>query len=95
MRSGLALCLALLSLAATTSARAEDAESCPVPASLLSTESSLTKVADAVESGHPLAILVVGSRSSSINGSDDSAYPARLQVALKEKFPAATGDVSV
>ncbi|MBV9531293.1 MAG: SGNH/GDSL hydrolase family protein [Bradyrhizobium sp.] len=94
MRSGLAVCLALLALAATTVARAEDAESCPVSASLLSTESSLTKVADAVDRGHPLSILVVGSRSSSINGSEADAYPARLQVALKEKLPAATVDVS-
>jgi uncharacterized protein GlcG (DUF336 family) len=94
MRSALALWLALLALAATTVARAEDAESCPVPASLLSTESSLTKVADAVERGRPLSILVVGSRSSSINGSEDDAYPARLQVALKEKLPAATVEVS-
>ena len=37
----------------------------------------------------PLTILVVGSRSSTIASAEASAYPARLQAALKEK-PAAT-----
>ena len=65
--------------------RAEDAPaSCEVPDYLLSSESALAKAADAVKSGHPLNILVVGSRSSTINGSEAGAYPARLQAALKE-----------
>ena len=41
-------------------------QSCEVPAYLLTSESPLPKVADAVKSGHPLDILVVGSRSSTI-----------------------------
>ena len=40
------------------------------PDYLLSSESALPKVADAVKSGHPLDILVVGSRSSTINTSE-------------------------
>ena len=45
------------------------------------------RVAEAVKSGQPLNILVVGSRSSTIPAAEGSAYPARLQVALKEKLP--------
>ena len=62
MRSGLLLGLALMILVAGAAfARAEEAETCPVPASLLATESSLPKVAEAVNSGRPLDILVIGS----------------------------------
>ena len=90
MRPGAALVLALLAaVAACGAARAEDAaETCKIPDSLLSTESRLPKVEDTVKSGHALNVLVVGSRSSTINGAQDSAYPARLQAALKEKLPA-------
>jgi hypothetical protein len=78
------------------SARAEDAPpNCEVPAYLLSSESSLPKVAEAVNSGKPLNILVVGSRSSSIASSEASAYPARLQAMLKEKLPSVPISLSV
>ena len=53
-------------------------QACEVPAYLLSTDSSLPKVADAVKNGQPLNILVVGSRSSTIAASDGSAYPAQV-----------------
>jgi hypothetical protein len=77
-------------------ARAEDApQSCEVPAYLLTSESALPKVADAVKSGHPLDILVVGSRSSTINTSDGSAYPGRLQAMLRESLPSVPVNVSV
>jgi GDSL-like Lipase/Acylhydrolase family len=93
---GLSIGLALLALVAGASvARAEEAESCPVPASMLATESPLPKVADAAKGGRPLDILVIGSRSSAIGGSQDGAYPARLQAALKEKLPAVTINLSV
>jgi hypothetical protein len=76
--------------------RAEDAPaSCEVPDYLLSSESALAKAADAVKSGHPLNILVIGSRSSTINGSEAGAYPARLQAALKEKLPSIPVNVSL
>jgi hypothetical protein len=89
MRSGVILSLVLLGLvSAATVLRAEDSpQSCDVPDSLLATESSLNRVADAVKSGLVLDILVVGSRSSTIVSSDSSAYPARLQAALKERLP--------
>jgi lysophospholipase L1-like esterase len=77
-------------------ARAEDTpQSCEVPAYLLTSESRLSKVADAVKSGGPLNVLVVGSRSSTIAASETSAYPAKLQAMLKEKLPAVEINVSV
>ena len=76
--------------------RAEDApQNCDVPAYLLQSESPLPKVTDAVKSGHPLEILVLGSRSSTINMSEGSAYPGRLQALLREKLPSVTVNVSV
>ena len=99
MKSNSGAILGLMMLAglwAAASARAEEApQSCEVPDYLLTTESTLPKVADAVKSGHPLDILVVGSRSSTIITSDGSAYPGRLQAALKEKLPAVAVNVSV
>jgi hypothetical protein len=99
MKSNSGAILGLIILAglwAAAPARAEEApKSCEVPDYLVSSESALPKVADAVKSGHPLDILVVGSRSSTINMSDGSAYPDRLQAALKEKLPAVAVNVSV
>ena len=95
--SGAVLALSLLAgLAAAGLARAEDApQTCDVPAYLLSTESGLPKVAEAVKNGRPLTILVVGSRSSTIAASADSAYPAKFQAALKEKLPSIPINLSV
>jgi hypothetical protein len=65
---------------------------------LLASESTLPKVANAIKGGHSLDILVLGSRSSTINttnASEASAYPARLQVMLKEKLPSIAVNVSV
>jgi hypothetical protein len=99
MKSNSAAVLGLILLAGVStmaSARAEDAaQPCDVPAYLLTSESALPKVADAVKSGHSLDILVIGSRSSTIPTSEASAYPARLQAALKEKLPSITVNVSV
>jgi hypothetical protein len=99
MKSNSASVLGLMLLAGFLSAapaRAEDAApSCDVPAYLLSTESSLPKVAEAIKKGSPLEILVVGSRSSTINTGDGSAYPGRLQALLKEKLPNVPVNVSV
>src|SRR5712671_1769708 len=95
--SGVILGLTLLAgLLASAPARAEDApQSCEVPAYLLTSESALPKVSDAVKTGHPLDILVVGSRSSTINTSEASAYPARLQAMLRDKLPSVAVNVSV
>jgi hypothetical protein len=69
--------------------------SCEVPAYLLSSDSTLTHVADAIKSSNPLNVLVVGSRSSTIVSSEGSAYPAKLQAMLKEKLPAVPVTLSV
>jgi hypothetical protein len=74
---------------------ADAPKSCEVPDSLLSTESQLPKVADAVKNGRPLDILIVGSRSSTILGSEASAYPARLQVSLQERLAKAAVNISL
>jgi hypothetical protein len=99
MKSNPKAVLGLLLLAGVLTggrARAEDAaQSCDVPAYLLTTESTLPKVADAIKSGHSLDILVIGSRSSTIAASDASAYPGRLQAALKAKMPSVTVNLSV
>jgi hypothetical protein len=86
----------LAGLAATGFVRAEDApQTCEVPAYLLTSENSLPKVTEAVKKGQPLTILVVGSRSSSIPSLEASAYPARLQAALKERLPTLPINLSV
>jgi hypothetical protein len=99
MRSDFRAVLGLTLLAGCLTAgwaRAEDApQTCEVPAYLLSSESSLPRVADAVKSGKPLSILVIGSRSSTIPTSEASAYPARLQAMLKEKLPSVPVSLSV
>jgi hypothetical protein len=79
----------LAALLTLVPARAEDGPGCTVPAYLLATESSLTKVAAAVKASKPLNILVIGSGSSALAGSDgvNAAYPARLEAALREKLP--------
>lgn len=91
---GLSMLVACL---ATGAARAEDtAHSCDVPAYLLSSESTLPKVEQALKADHRLEILVVGSRSSTIGMSDGAAaYPARLQAALHEKLPTVAVNVTV
>ena len=60
---------------------------CELPSYLLTSESQLPKVADAVKAGKPLEILVIGSRSTTIPSSESSSYPARLEAILKEKLP--------
>ena len=102
MKSSSRAILSLTMLAgflAAGSVRAENAPAaCEVPPYLLTSESVLPKVADAIKGGHPLNILVVGSRSSTINisnTSDPSAYPGRLQAVLREKLPSVAVNVSI
>jgi GDSL-like lipase/acylhydrolase family protein len=111
MRSGTLALAVIVAFAAATPVRAEDAqqapqpspsptaqgsiEGCDVPDNLLATDSVLQKVTDTVKAGKPLDILVIGSRSSTIPQSEASAYPARLQVALKEALPNVTVNLSV
>jgi hypothetical protein len=95
--SGAMLGLAMLAgLLTAGPACAEDSpQTCEVPEYLLTSESALPTVMEAVKNRHALDILVVGSRSSTINGSEASAYPARLQAALKQKLPAVAVNLTV
>ncbi|MEW6767129.1 MAG: SGNH/GDSL hydrolase family protein [Pseudomonadota bacterium] len=81
--------LAIAILFAGHPAFAEEDAGCTVPAYLLTTESQLTKVADAIKTRKQLDILVVGSGSSLLAGPDGVAasYPARLEASLRAKFP--------
>jgi hypothetical protein len=89
-------CAVLVACLAAGAARAEDAQSCDVPSSLLASESTLPKVEQALKNDHKLEILVVGSRSSTIGTSDgNAAYPARLQAALRDKLSNIEVNVSV
>ena len=73
---------------------------CEVPDYLLSTDNTLPKVNEAIKANRPLNILVIGSRSSTINvgganGSEAAAYPGQMQAALKAKLPSASVNLSV
>jgi hypothetical protein len=68
---------------------------CDVPDSLLETESSLPKVSEAAKDGKPVDVLVIGSRSSTIGADGNSAYPIRMQEALKRKLPQLAVNISV
>lgn len=86
-------------LAATPAFGGDAPQNCDVPAYLLATESALPKVEAAVKTRSKLEILVVGSRSSTINpatlASPDGAYPGRLQGFLREKLPTIQTNVTV
>ncbi len=95
MRTVLGLTL-LVGFLAVVPARAEDAPAvCEVPGYLLSSENSLPKVTEAVKTAQKLDILVVGSRSSTINTADGTAYPGRLEAVLREKLPGVKVSVNV
>ena len=66
-------------------------QSCAVPASFYDTEPTLPKTAEAIASGQTVAIVALGSASTlgQAAGSPDLAWPARLAVALRSRFPAA------
>src|SRR5262249_56009893 len=83
-----ALSVALYVLAGVASA-AFAAEPCDIPASLLSGGWDLKHVAEAVAKDKRLTVAVVGTGSSLLAGPDGprSAYPARLEEALKHKLP--------
>jgi len=99
--SGAILSLTVMAgFVAAVPARAEDAPAaCEVPDYLISGDNTLPKVAEAIKVGGPLNILVVGSRSSTINvsanTSEAAAYPGQMQAALKEKLKPIEVNVSV
>ncbi|MFB9267528.1 SGNH/GDSL hydrolase family protein [Bradyrhizobium erythrophlei] len=92
---GLMLLAGHLTAASVRAEEAAQPQPCDVPADLLSSESSLPKVAEMVKGKQPLNVLVVGSRSSTIPTQEASAYPAQLLAALKGRLPSAEVNLSV
>ena len=87
---------------AAVPARADDTPAaCEVPDYLVSSDNVLPKVADVIKAGRALNILVVGSRSSTINlgvdtnAAEAAAYPGQMQAALKAKLPSIEVNVSL
>ena len=80
---------ALFAVIAQMNGFAMAAPDCEVPASLLSSENELVRVASEVKDKHRLDIVVVGTGSSTLPGPDGQnfAYPARLQEALRRLLP--------
>jgi GDSL-like Lipase/Acylhydrolase family len=81
--------IALAAGAASGVARAEPPpEECDVPASLLETDTDLSRVLNEVKTKRRLDISVIGSGSSGLTGPDGahSAYPARLEEMLKQRL---------
>jgi len=84
----------------TTPAPAPAPAACEVPDYLFSGDNALPKVADVIKANRPLNILVVGSRSSTINvggaaASEAAAYPGQMLAELKAKLPAVEVNLSV
>jgi lysophospholipase L1-like esterase len=79
--------LALVSLPGT--APALERQACEIPSYLLFGGNELKHVAEAVAKNRRLTIAVVGTGSSILAGPDGprSAYPARLEAALKQRLP--------
>jgi lysophospholipase L1-like esterase len=73
----------------TGGALGTEAQPCDIPGYLLSGTNELKHVAEAAQKEKRLTIAVVGTGSSILAGPDGprSAYPARLEAALKQKLP--------
>jgi lysophospholipase L1-like esterase len=68
---------------------AAERQACEIPGYLLFGTNELKHVAEIVKTDHRLTIAVVGTGSSALAGPDgpNSAYPARLEAALKQRLP--------
>lgn len=75
-------------------ARAIEPNACDVPGYLLFGESELKRVAAAVKERRHLEIAVIGTASSILPGSGVTAYPARLEAALRARLPGVTVNVT-
>jgi lysophospholipase L1-like esterase len=87
MRTSVAALAALLALAGT--GVAAEKQACEIPGYLLHGNYPLKRVEEAVDQRHRLTIAVVGTGSSILAGPDGprTAYPARLEAALKQRLP--------
>jgi lysophospholipase L1-like esterase len=82
----------LSSLVLPQAALAQTQVACDGPANLNRLDQPLRRTAARLKAGQPITIVAVGSSSTSGAGASSSAgsYPSRLEVELKERFPAAT-----
>ena len=92
MKTPLAATLAALAVALSAlggTVVAAEGQKCEIPGYLLFGNNELKHVAEAVEKDRRLTIAVVGTGSSILAGPDGprSAYPARLEAALKQRLP--------
>src|SRR5207248_1830716 len=87
MRTTVAAILTVCSLSGM--ALAAERQSCEIPNYLLFDGNELKHVAQGVTKEHRLTIAVVGTGSSILAGPDGprSAYPARLEAALRQRLP--------
>ncbi len=76
-------------LASVTIASAGMEEACSVAAHLVQADAGLPRVAAEIAKSHSLTIVVAGTTSSTLPGTKGAslAYPARLEVALRESLP--------
>jgi hypothetical protein len=88
MKTLLATLTMLLLLQAGVATAVND-ETCPVPAFLLFGDNELPRVAEAAKKNRRIDILVVGTTSSTLGGTEgnQSAYPARMEAAFKRRLP--------
>src|SRR4051812_4113355 len=84
------IALALAGALPITVAQAMAPDACEAPDYVTHAEGKLPRVADAVAKDRRLQILVVGTGSSVLAGTEgaNNAYPARLQSALSRQLPA-------
>lgn len=72
---------------------ATQADPCEVPGYMLLGDAKLEEVSKAVKERRQLNILVLGTGSSALSGGGVKAYPARLEEALRRRFPDITVNV--
>ena len=80
---------AMVAAIALINGSAVAAEQCDVPASFIASDNELARVAGEIKDKHRLDISVIGTGSSTLPGPGGAsfAYPARLQVALRQLLP--------
>jgi lysophospholipase L1-like esterase len=80
---------AILTICSFSAGFAAERPSCEIPGYLLFDGNQLKHVAEVVAKDHRLTIAVVGTGSSILAGPDGpkSAYPARLEAALRHRLP--------
>lgn len=88
--------LSLVAIACIGPASAAEPDACALPESLLPSDNPLPRVKEAIAKNRELRVSVVGTASSAIPGEGAaSAYPARLETALRERLPGVKVTVSV